>query len=873
MEIFVQGTKDGWNVLYPKLTPNEFFQFARDIRRTDSDSNNENFYGKHFYSLALARGGCIFTKYIIILDVQRKWLGNIGFSIYISNNEKLEGINIKSLLDEFLETYCKNYCPDFKLGDVKEDWQLFTAIANKYENKLKKIISFNDDSFLPGKKEAAFIYYKNEEELLKYFSAPNQKNYGNYSQVFFVKEDLRERDYNPLNALRHSGDNLTGEIDLENPEHWLLYNQIAENGIKIEVKVNGSIRSNKSKVRKKDTLEIIWSKPYYKTHTKNGTWSEIGEEFIVIDENNQTVSIKSIELEPIEKTIVFKITDYNSEPVNDSEIQLDVHQPWIKIEGHQYKLTFSGGDLGKQWTFSVRKGVNFRLNNFPLDFQRDCPGSGGTVILKLDEYKTVIFEGESSEHSRSIYSGIKIRIPDKKINNSPPQVDFKNEEIQRTYKVTAIYQDKNSTLKGEATFSPKDGDTVRIQLKKDSTPKIKKYKIVEGKHGKKIQGCPDFIFDENDIKKYIKPNWGWKLVDIDLDEKTKTDQYDGIVTARYKRNRKPIFVSGSILSVLIISSVLLWLFYGVDKEQDSHLTKEKIDKYIDGIELHPDTLNKYKSRWMKKKPEVIHKAQLVWYNPLTWLKSENQTVDSTEYINWNRVTQNLDTAIFKRKLIDSLDFVALKNKDFSATQQKFKDAIKTIDSTKYDEIKNKLVNVTTWNLIQIADSINAIVNPPIENPDNTKSEADASNSQVQENTTEQQNQSSQNDKKSIENQSSSDTNTQNQRTTTPEKSIANQLRGGNISKEDLEKLKSETNDVNIKKSIDLYLKFWSLISVSKLKQNYDDLRIEVNQDSHLKNSELKKFLDRICDDDDEFEKFKAPGKSLYKTIDELRKNL
>ena len=43
MKLFVQARKDGYNVLYPKPTPTEFFEFAGDIRPNGS---SENLLGK-----------------------------------------------------------------------------------------------------------------------------------------------------------------------------------------------------------------------------------------------------------------------------------------------------------------------------------------------------------------------------------------------------------------------------------------------------------------------------------------------------------------------------------------------------------------------------------------------------------------------------------------------------------------------------------------------------------------------------------------------------------------------------------------------------------------------------------------------------------
>jgi len=213
MKLLVQARKDGYNVLYPKPTPAEFFQFAGDIRRIDNNSGN--FLGKYIYSIALSSGGCIFTKHVIVQDVQREGLGNVGFSIFIPNVKKLSGVNVKTLLDELQETYREKYCPDYYLANKQEDWMLFEAIANKYENSLTNLSTYEVKNYQQGSGEAAFAYYSDDAELEKYFDAPFQEEYSACKQVFLVEKRLKDTPENPLNAIRYSSNaNLTDKIDL-----------------------------------------------------------------------------------------------------------------------------------------------------------------------------------------------------------------------------------------------------------------------------------------------------------------------------------------------------------------------------------------------------------------------------------------------------------------------------------------------------------------------------------------------------------------------------------------------------------------------------------------------------------------------------------
>ena len=185
MKLFVQARKDGYNVLYPKPTPTEFFQFAGDIR---PNSQDPNVLGKFIYTIAFADGGCIFTKHVIIQDVQRQGLGNIGFSIFIPKVKKLSGNDVIKLLDELLNTYCKNYCPDYYLEDKQEVWEIFEAITNQYKGKLHNLSNDDTENYQRGTADAAFVNYTDKTELYKFFDNPYQEEYSSCKQVFFVEK-------------------------------------------------------------------------------------------------------------------------------------------------------------------------------------------------------------------------------------------------------------------------------------------------------------------------------------------------------------------------------------------------------------------------------------------------------------------------------------------------------------------------------------------------------------------------------------------------------------------------------------------------------------------------------------------------------------
>jgi len=216
MEIIIHGTKGGYKVLFQ--TPNVPFSIAWDARRVDR--NDENPVGQTAYSIAFAENGCVYSKYLIVRDIERAAVGNIAFSVYIPNNKKLVGNDVKELLDQLEGAYKYEYITNGNLGNKQEDWVFVNANANLYGNRLQPVVRYDTGSIMPGTGIPAFVYYTSDEELQKYFDAPYREEYSKFRQVFFVQSDLQNNPQNPLNALRHDTDaDLTGKIDFSKKDY------------------------------------------------------------------------------------------------------------------------------------------------------------------------------------------------------------------------------------------------------------------------------------------------------------------------------------------------------------------------------------------------------------------------------------------------------------------------------------------------------------------------------------------------------------------------------------------------------------------------------------------------------------------------------
>lgn len=217
MEMLVQATKGGWRIIF--MTANFPSSFASDLRRQDAN-NNRITVGQVAYSIALAENACIYSKYICIWDEERKAIGNISFSVYISGKFKMYGHQIKNLLDALSAEYDQKYMVEGYVLNNQEDSTFFNEILKKYRSGLQPSTVETGVTFGKNANDAAFIYYNDDRHLNEYLESPYQKIYSAYKQVFFVEFSLENKLENPLNVLHHNHQaNLTGFKPISKPAY------------------------------------------------------------------------------------------------------------------------------------------------------------------------------------------------------------------------------------------------------------------------------------------------------------------------------------------------------------------------------------------------------------------------------------------------------------------------------------------------------------------------------------------------------------------------------------------------------------------------------------------------------------------------------
>jgi hypothetical protein len=825
MKIFVQARKDGYNTLYPSQTPNEFRQFASDIILIRNEP--KNVHGKSVYSIAFGNDGYIFTQHIIVEDIQRAGLGNVGFSIFISKDYKLSGDNIKNLLDELIKSYCKSYCNDFYLSNVQEDWILFTSLANSYDSKLVSVSSEDNETKQSGNLDAAFIYFTSDLELQKYFEQPNQEEYIPYRQIFFISNEFKGKPNpeNPLYVLKNSGVDLTGIIDLENPPYKLReFHGNAKNGVSITIKNSkGRQLYNKDKIFRKDELTVVYSKKNYKEKRITGSLlnSEEIRNYLNVSNDNKIDVLKEVELESEVKTISFEVVKKDGSRVTDAVITYkNNYQPEKQVLNNQ--VTFSGEDLNERWTVSAING-EYKGQIIIIPDEVDNEIKKIQLIRKKDVKLKVLSENGDIVHNYKVYCQ-----SHRDSNKLLSEIEFIDDEIDKTWNIhiygNSDYQDSESRK-----FCPEtDGIEIIFHLKEKT--------IKTPNNGKKT------ISDGNDYN----------------DQKEEIPFF-----------KKPKFIILSIVSVLILSIGIWGLRQTIFKPKPNEklFSLEQISNYLESDELILDTLKLYKANWEMQNPQNNTNDEGFWSS--IFHNDENQN-SSEEIDNWNQISDSIVSAITKRELIDKKDFEKLREVHFN-NQESFEKTIHNLSKNKYELLKKKLGDISSLSLSEIESKIDSILDkqdinkgstnlPPNQEPKTTSKVTDPPQSTGGITT----GSAGKKEKKGPDKAGKNTNGTSVNSSSDISSEIKNYLKGDEIKKIKLEEYKNTVTDPKIKGSIIIVLKLWELDGKDSKKKK--DYLKQIENNSYLTNSKLKQFIERIINKNEPIKKNNM--KTLKEIIDE-----
>lgn len=688
MEIFVQARKDGYNVLFPKPTPKEFYKFASDLQSA-SAKNDSKYYGKNFYSLAFADGGFIFTKYVIGYDIQRNNIGNVGISVFIPVAQKLSGNDVKKLLDELISVYCQNYCVDNKITNKREDWQLLTSVLKKYE--VLPGDNLNDSLITVGSKEPAFHYYKNDSELIELFGNPFQEEYAGFKQVFFIDNQLKDT-ANPLDVIKNSG--VEVNPDLKNKYYYLHKYNFSK---KVIITANGKPRSDKkheNQIRAKWQVEINYSKnpKCYEPIIARGTLSNQDSEiykYLKITGTQILIDYGAFDNPPEKsKELNFEIKDWKGNNIKGAEIIVGTRSP-EKAEDSIKTIAFQGEEIIQEWKVSAEKKSE-ELYSDKISIKPYT--QTGSKVLSMHKQKVVeIFA--TDEGSENSISNFKVRLNDGNgYRTSDSKITFLNDDIDKTWNIEVSKKEGQFRYLGKKEYRPASGENplyIQCEKKVEQNNFDKTFKIDAGEHGEKTSHCPAYSNSStgDDLRHhYIKPNKGYVFTgNWELQNETLVAQY--VKRKSFALNAKTFLSKSSVIASLIVSVIVLVLafflvryFMEKDTKNASMLNAIQINEYILGDSLMLDKLYAYKENWKTQEGDA-------------------------------EVLERLKQAIEKRAKIDSKQFFELKYDDFKKSEQQriFINSILKIDSTEFERINSHLGDISSLTLTQIIDSINVVV--------------------------------------------------------------------------------------------------------------------------------------------------------------------
>ncbi|GAA4075014.1 hypothetical protein GCM10022389_20830 [Flavobacterium cheonanense] len=814
MEIVIHGTKGGRKI----FTSNKL----SGLFDVTSDSPKTSAIGQSAYAIRFISNSTIFSKYKIIRDVRGdKRTGFIAFSIFLSNNEKLSGTDIINFLDKVSEEYCQKYIIDNNLNEVNEDWTFLELLSNEYKNKIGKVSIEESENIQSGDLDDGLIYFSNNNELHKYFDQPNQEGYIPYRQVYLINKEFKDKSENPLNALRNSGVDLTGQIDLENPSYKLReFHGNAKNGVSITIKNSkGRQLCNKDKIFRKDELTVVYSKKNYKEKRITGSLlnSEEIRNFLNVSNDNKIDVLKEVELESEVKTISFEVVNKAGSRVTDAIITYkNNYKPEKQVLNNQ--VTFSGEDLNERWTVSAKKGDNLFSKNYIIDFDKDFQNS---ILIILNERRILkIIAKEAKENHLQDDSIPKFRVwIQGKGNYNENDIEFEEHELNKSYNITVEADDyERSEVQ---TYHPLNDGNKSLYFKL----KEKKKSLV-------------------------------------IDEKNKiNDETKGIkVDKERKPTKVPKFIIFSIVSVLILTVGVWGLRQTIFKPKpiEKLISLEQISNYLESDELILDTLKLYKVNWEKQ--------------------------NSNKIDNWNKISDSIVSAITKRELIDKKDFEKLREVHFS-NQESFEKTIHKLNETKCKLLKEKLkdIDISSLSLPEIESKIEEIinrqdseksrtdshVNPGAKTPNKDREPQQNSGNVTTGGAEKKEDKGSEKTGKntSVTSGKKADADTDGNSVNSSSdisSDIKKYLKGDEIKKIKLEEYKNTVSDPKIKESIIITLKLWELDGTdSKKKKNY--LK-QIENNSYLKNSKLNQFVKKIIDKNEPI--IKNNIKTLKEIIDE-----
>jgi hypothetical protein len=693
MKIIIHGTSGG----YRNFTPDT--EILIDAR---PDFNDVASIGQEAFAINFRKAHVVFSKYKIIRDViGSRRTGHVAFSLLVPHSNKLAGSDIVILLNEISNYFCERFISNNNLEYFSENnWEWMYNILRHFEKNLQENNDcfFSEDDF--GINVAAYLYYPNLKSLENYFNDPYHSAYFPFKQIFLVEDHFEDKPGNPLNALKHDPRaNLTREIDLENYESTLYYNSNAAGG-QIKVFFKKEILANKSKIRKNDKLEIVWSKPFCNEERIEGTWAEIGDDCFHINEMKKTLTVKEKQLKPSFRP--FKINlEFNADPPDSPPtLFLKFKDSSLISESFEETKKFKEEDINKGFYLSaacadltsnqVFIGPNFRATE---------------VVLTLNKRKGVRFVVLNERRKELHDFELKIIQKEGAIKNG--FVDFLGDEIKMVWKVQVSHKDYETH---SLEVKPDEKEAYEIKLTPKAKPRKREYYLqvnkIKGRQPRDRNGEKRTITNkspENILE--CQPNFGFKFIgwqgpELDAD-------YDGRYVAVFEQLWYLKVLKVSIVVLPIFLASIIYILNTAPPPPSVDPTTE-IMSYVEGVELNADSLEQLKQSYCNGSSVPKPKSDdTPWWNLFSIFATGDDENHAGNSLDLNACCQKINEALDFRIAINLGEIDELKSQAFLAEQQEFKAAIDSIEEKYKKQIGDTLnkLKVSAMDLNQIATLI------------------------------------------------------------------------------------------------------------------------------------------------------------------------
>lgn len=672
MKIAIHGTKGGFGEI-----------FADDIKINELRRKSVigRPIGSYAYSIWFYNNETYFEKYKIVRDDGGgdKRTGYIGFSVVIPNYKSLKGIYIKEILDTINDIYIEEGYIDERnnLKNVTENFDFIEQLKNKYNSHLAfnlyhKDLSSKEDA------ETSYIYYNSNQDLIKYFNIPYQREYEKYQRVFFVDEKYRDQENNPLNGLRHTeGLEITSKIKL-NAYELVNFNGYANGNVKITITSGGKELKEGSTIDENDLIEVIYSKAYYESKKGTGTLKENGTltDFLEGLSQQHFTFKKDITLSPEKKSIEFIVKNCKGTEITNAFMTLNSGSKHKAITTKS-NIEFTGEELGKKWEL---KG-EVSSENLKGEVQFTPSQSPSLIELVLDKIIEIKFQNAYSADITVIKPNNNIR----KLNIFT--FTFKNETIDKKWKFKIEHPDYETK---EIEVNPQDyKKPIEINLEK------RIYKIKIDKGGKELKAKLTTTFkDGRDVKEQIKPKKGYKFKKL----VPSISSQGNILTAKFQKipfYQKPLFIGIAAMFVLLLIGGYFLGRNTMNKFDDLVSEKQgkldKIEEYLEKDELKLYALNDYYNEHYD--PLLITKEDSTFlfrtFKKLGFSNESNVKVEDNIISVYQKVKKVKD---FRRNVINGGKFKDTSLLDKTIGINLFVDtliqSIKELDSTEAIQLSN-----------------------------------------------------------------------------------------------------------------------------------------------------------------------------------------